>query len=109
MPQAIFTYRPNAQKTYGLFDEILTPEVLRDICHRITGQNQYQVVRDTSTYNKGRLLLLEWQGTRNYISLSETEIAGRNSSLQSVPTAINIFYADPSANKRLYYYRRSTY
>lgn len=104
MPQAIFTYRPNAQKTYGLFDEILTPEVLRDICHRITGQNQYQVIRDTSTYNKGRLLLLEWQGTRNYISLSETEIAGRNSSLQSVPTAINIFYADPSANKRLYYY-----
>lgn len=104
MPQAIITYRPNAQKTYGLFDSILTQDILRDICHRITGQNQYQIVRDTSTYNKGRLLILEWQGIKNYISLSETAIEGRNSSLQSVPTAINLFYADTHSNKRLFYY-----
>lgn len=104
MPHAIITYRPNAQKTLGLFDSILTPEILSDICQRITGQSNYQVVKDTSTYNKGRLLIVEWRGIKNYVSLSETEIEGRNSSLQSVPTAINLFYADPTQSKRLFYY-----
>lgn len=104
MSQAIITYRPNTQKTYGLFDSVLTPSVLKDICHRITGQNKYRVVKDTTGYNKGRLLVLDWQGIKNYVSLSETAIEGRNSSLQSVPTAINLFYADPNPSKKLFYY-----
>ena len=101
---ATITYRPNAQKTPGLFDRILTGEVLTDICLLVTGQGQYHVVKDLSAYNKGRLLFVEYNGCVNYVSLSEERIEGRNSSLQSVPTAINLFYADHRLNKRLCYY-----
>ena len=102
--EAIITYRPDAQKTPGLFDRILTNEVLLDICLRVTGQSRFRVVKDRSTYNRGRLVFLEYGGIVNYISLSEANIGGRNSSLQSVPTAINMFYADQRPNKRLCYY-----
>ena len=102
--EATITYRPDAQKTPGLFDRILTREVLTDICQLVTGQSNYRVVKDRSTYNKGRLLLVEYEGIINYVSLSEASIEGRNSSLQSVPTAINLFYADTRLNKRLCYY-----
>ena len=102
--EAIITYRPDAQKTPGLFDRILTNEVLLDICLRVTGQSRFRVVKDHSTYNRGRLVFLEYGGIVNYISLSEANIGGRNSSLQSVPTAINMFYADQRQNKRLCYY-----
>ena len=101
---ATITYRPDAQKTPRLFDRILTREVLTDICLRITGQSQYHIAKDHSTYNRGRLLLVEYNGIVNYVSLSEASIEGRNSSLQSVPTAINLFYADQRLNKRLCYY-----
>lgn len=102
--EAIITYRPDAQKTPGLFDRILTNEILLDICLRVTGQSRFRVVKDRSTYNRGRLVFLEYGGIVNYISLSEANIGGRNSSLQSVPTAINMFYADQRQNKRLCYY-----
>mgnify|MGYP002623285139 CR=1 FL=1 len=102
--EAIITYRPNAQKTAGPFDRILTEEVLLDICQLVTGQSRFRIVKDRSTYNKGRLLFIEYAGIVNYVSLSEASIEGRNSSLQSVPTAINMYYADPRINKRLCYY-----
>ena len=102
--EATITYRPDAQKTSGLFDRLLTREVLLDICQHVTGQSRYRVVKDRSTYNRGRLLLVEYDGMINYVSLSEASIEGRNSSLQSVPTAINMFYADQRLNKRLCYY-----
>lgn len=101
---ATITYRPDAQKTTGLFDRILTREVLENICLLVTGQNRYRIVKDSSTYNRGRLLYVEYDGIVNYVSLSEASIEGRNSSLQSVPTAINLFYADKRQNKRLCYY-----
>lgn len=101
---ATITYRPNAQKTPGLFDVILTDSVLTDICQRVTGQSHYRVVKDSSTYNRGRLIYVEYDNIVNYVSLSEIRIEGRNSSLQSVPTAINLYYADNRKNKRLCYY-----
>ncbi len=101
---AIISYRPNAQKTPGLYDSILTSQVLDDICLKVTGQSDYTVVKDTSAYNKGRLIFVEFEGIVNYVSLSEVRIEGRNSSLQSVPTALNMFYADNRPNKRLCYY-----
>ncbi|MGN1217655.1 MAG: HNH endonuclease [Phocaeicola sp.] len=101
---ATITYRPNAQKTPGLFDILLTDFVLTDICQRVTGQSHYRVVKDRSTYNKGRLIYVEYDNVLYYVSLSEESISGRNSSLQSVPTAINLYYADTRRNKRLCYY-----
>lgn len=101
---ATITYHPNAQKTPGLFDILLTDSVLTDICQRVTGQSHYRVVKDRSTYNKGRLIYVEYDNVLYYVSLSEENIGGRNSSLQSVPTAINLYYADTRRNKRLCYY-----
>lgn len=101
---ATITYRPNAQKTPGLYDAILTDSILSDICYRLTGQNMYRVVKDYSTYNKGRLIFVEYKDVIYYVSLSETSIEGRNSSLQSVPTAINLYYSDVRQNKQLCYY-----
>lgn len=101
---ATITYRPNAQKTPGLFDVILTDSILTDICQRVTGQNHYRIVKDRSAYNKGRLVYVEYDNIIYYISLSEISIEGRNSSLQSVPIAINLYYADKRINKRLCYY-----
>lgn len=101
---AVITYRPDAQKTPGLYDRILTNEILRDICARVTGQNDFVLIRDTSAYNKGRLIIIEYEGVKNFVSLSEVSVEGRNQSVQSIPTAINLYYADSNPNKRLYYY-----
>lgn len=101
---AIMTYRPDAQKTPGLYDRILTKEILRDICVRVTGQDDFSVTRDTSTYNKGRLITIEYGGIKSFVSLSEVSVEGRNQSVQSIPTAINLYYADNNPNKGLYYY-----
>jgi len=101
---AIIRYRPDSQKIKGYFDTVLTRKVLQDICLLVTGQRSYTVEKDFSTYNKGRLVYVEYRGIKNYVSLSEVNIEGRNQSLQSVPTAINLFYADKEENKRLFYY-----
>lgn len=101
---AIITYRPDAQKTPGLYDRILTKEILRDICVRVTGQNDFTVIRDTSTYNKGRLITIEYGGIKSFVSLSEVSVEGRNQSVQSIPTAINLYYTDNNLIKGLYYY-----
>lgn len=101
---AIITYRPDAQKTLGLYDRLLTKERLRDICIRVTGQDDFSVIRDTSTYNKGRLITIEYGGIKSFVSLSEVSVEGRNQSVQSIPTAINLYYADNNPNKGLYYY-----
>ena len=90
---AIITYHVHAQKTPNLFRVLLTPEVLTDITYRVTGQRRYVVNPITTSYNRGRLLTIEYSGCTNYVSLSEIENLGRNSSLQSVPTALNIFFA----------------
>lgn len=101
---ATITYRPDAQKTPELYDTILTDTILADICQSITGQSHYRVVKDRSTYNKGRLVYVEYDNVKYYVSLSEISIEGRNSSLQSVPTAINLYYADSYPQKQLCYY-----
>ncbi|MBR6629937.1 MAG: HNH endonuclease [Bacteroidaceae bacterium] len=102
--EAIITYRPNSQKIDGLFDIVLTNDILTDICFRITGQRLFRIRKDYSSYNKGRLLFLEYDNVVYYVSLSETNIGGRNSSLQSVPTAINMYYSDLRLNKKICYY-----
>ncbi|WP_294379348.1 HNH endonuclease, partial [uncultured Clostridium sp.] len=57
-----------------------------------------------ATYNKGRIAILLYKDEVSYISFSEKEIGGRNSSIQSVPTAFNLYYNNKNSNKKLYYY-----
>lgn len=101
---AILSYRIDAQKSKGYYDQVLTKSILDDICRRVIGINDYELVRLDDTYNRGRLVTLNYNGWNFYITLSETSIKGRNSSMQSVATALNIFWADKNPNKKLFYY-----
>ena len=56
------------------------------------------------SYNKGRMAIMQYKDIVSYISFSELEIGGRNSSVQSVPTAFNMYYSNSYPKKRLYYY-----
>lgn len=111
-----FVIKVNLQKSKSTgiyFKDIVTPEVLSDVCYRITGQtdftyeyvdNEYQDMFLEKSYNKGRIAVMQYKDVVSYISFSELEIGGRNSSVQSVPTAFNLYYSNPYLKKRLYYY-----
>lgn len=111
-----FVIKANLQKSKNTgvyFSDVVTPEVLRDVCHRITGQtdftheyvdNEYQDMFLEKSYNKGRIAIMQYKDIVSYISFSELEIGGRNSSVQSVPTAFNMYYSNSYPKKRLYYY-----
>lgn len=111
-----FIIKANLQKsaqTNKYFSDSITQEVLEDICLKITGlkeysvdfvENDYQDDVLNPTYNQGRLIILKYQNSIKYISVSEEEIVGRNSSIQSVPTAFNLYYLSLIENKDLYYY-----
>ena len=95
------------------FKDVVTNKVLTDICLKITGQSKFTVefVNDeysdlylSKGYNRGRLAILHYNGKVHYISFSEKEIGGRNSSVQSVPTAYNMFYLNHNNAKSIFYY-----
>ena len=86
---------------------------MKDVCNRICGEtnftynyvdNDYEDELIERSYNKGRMALMLYKDSASYISFSEKEIRGRNSSVQSVPTAYNIYYMSPHPKKHLYYY-----
>lgn len=112
----LFVIKRNLQKSAqtGLtFQDQLDDESLKDVCQKITGRADYDclyVENDyidnylTNTYNKGRLATLRYGDYVHFITFSEQNINGRNSSIQSVPTAFNTFYMCPCKKKKLYYY-----
>lgn len=116
MEKPHFIIKNNFQKsklTGKYFNDVLTDDILTDVCKKITKEDNYTVEfvdNDYTdefygkTYNKGRLAILVYDGYVNYISFSEDEIKARNSSVQSVPTAFNMFYNSKATNKRLFYY-----
>lgn len=111
-----FVIKANLQKSKNTgvyFSDVVTPDVLTDVCYRITGQtvftheyvdNEYQDMFLEKSYNKGRMAIMHYKDSVSYISFSELEIGGRNSSVQSVLTAFNMYFSNPYPNKRLYYY-----
>lgn len=111
-----FVIKANLQKskqTGTYFSDLISPEVLSDVCRRITGHseftydyvdNDYQDEFLAIGYNKGRMAIMQYQDTAFFISFSERDIGGRNSSVQSVPTAFNLFYMNPYPRKKLCYY-----
>ena len=111
-----FIIKANLQKTKKTgksFQDVITEDVMTAVCQKITGlseytfefvDNKYKDEFLPGTYNKGRLAILQYQDDVSYISFSEKEIGGRNSSVQSVPTAFNMFYLNEYPKKKLYYY-----
>lgn len=88
----------------GLYEELLTPEILSDVCLKVTGQSEYTCTFDNSGYNIGRLAVLDHQDKRTFISFSEAEIRSRNSSFQSFPSALSRYILDGSTDKELCFY-----
>lgn len=88
----------------GSYKALLPRAVLADICRRITGRTEFSVEFDDAGYNIGRLVMLYFQGTSHYISISETSISSRNASLQSFPSALSRYLLDKSRNKKIYFY-----
>lgn len=106
-------YLQKSKATGETFQDQLNDEVLKDICYKITGRTDYEcryVNNDytdsflSTSYNMGRLATLRYNDYVHFITFSELKVEGRNSSIQSVPTAFNIFYMCPYKKKKLYYY-----
>ncbi len=104
MPIPHFIIKNRFQKRLDLYQNILTEDILTDVCRRITGRAEFTVAFDNTGYNKGRLAILEYQGNTSYISFSETENTGRNSSFQSFPSALVSYHRAGNLNKEIYFY-----
>ena len=99
-----FKIKNNFQKRKETYSDILTNDILVDICKKTTGQNKFTVEFDKSGYNKGRLVTIEHNNKVIFLSLSETEIASRNSPLQSFPSALNSFFLEKKKEKKIFFY-----
>jgi hypothetical protein len=99
-----FTIKNRFQKREERYSDILNDEILRDVCRRITGSKKYACEFDDEGYNIGRMAILEYRGMKAYISFSETEAKGRNSSFQSVASALARYILDNRRKKRICFY-----
>jgi len=87
-----------------LYQNILTPDILADVCQRITGKREYTCEFDNAGYNKGRMATLNYGDNVCFVSFSDTESAGRNASMQSVPSALMSYYEETSPQKKIFFY-----
>ena len=133
----LFVIKKNLQKsnqTNIYFDQVLTTNVLEDICKKIFQttnfdvkfvDNKYEDDCLQRGYNVGRLACLRYNDDIHYITFSEQSPGGRNSSVQSVPPAFERFlmfqlnqkrkrcafhyYFFPEATKKITDYQRFVY
>lgn len=82
----------------------MSPQILGDICLKLTGQTDFTYEFDDFGYNVGRLAILDFEGKRSYVSISETDIRSRNSSFQSLPSALARYILEPNQNKEIFFY-----
>ena len=99
-----FIIKNKFQKRSDLYQDILTANILKDVCKKITGETEYICTFDNIGYNKGRMAVLQYKGCVSYISFSDTESAGRNASMQSIPSALMSFYEETNPNKQIFFY-----
>lgn len=104
MPKPHFTIKNKFQKRSELYQDILTKNILCDVCQRLTGICDYTITFDNTGYNVGRLAILEYKGVINYISFSEFEIGSRNSYFQSFPSALVKYHQETNPRKNIYFY-----
>lgn len=115
----IFIIKENAQKTKGHFRNILSREVLKDICIKVTGRSDFICYFKSNNYgdkyfdkgkwNVGRMAILKYDNNIAYIALSmpdceDSSKTGRNSAIESVGVLYNRFYMDKDDKKKLFYY-----
>ena len=108
----LFIIKKNLQKskqTNVYFDQVLTNDVLKDICKKIFQttdfdvnfvDNKYEDDCLQRGYNIGRLAYLHYKDEIHYITFSEQNPGGRDSSVQSVPPAFERFLTYQINQKR---------
>lgn len=101
---AIFRIKRNFQRRNITYQDILTHDVLLDVCQKLTDQDDFVVEFDDTGYNKGRLAKLEYNDSVFYVSFSEMEVRSRNSFFQSFPSALIQFHLEENPNKSIYFY-----
>ncbi|MBI1663922.1 MAG: HNH endonuclease [Nitrosopumilus sp.] len=100
-----FIIKNNSQKGGYRYSDILTSEILQDVCRQVTGCTEYTCNFDDDGYNKGRLARIEYLGRIIYVSFSQDgKIASRNSFFQSVTTALTQYYFDEKRKKFCFYF-----
>jgi hypothetical protein len=99
-----FRIKNRFQKKKELYSDILTKDILSDVCLKITGSRDFTCEFDDIGYNVGRMAVLEYEGVIAYISFSETSAKGRNSSFQSVPSALSRYILEENESKRICFY-----
>lgn len=111
-----FFIKRSMQKSAGTevyFDNLVTESDLEKICVEVTGEREYEyefvdnAYEDeflSRSYNQGRLAILQYHDRAVYISFSDERCEGRNSGIQSVPTAFNKYYLNPHKEKEIYFY-----
>lgn len=91
------------QKRSITYEKLLSNSILRDIVLKVTGQQRFRVTY-TDEVNKGRLVLVRYAGMTTFVSISEDKPEGRNSSVQSFPTAMIEYLTSSTKKKRLAFY-----
>lgn len=99
-----FVIKNRFQKRSELYQDILTEDILGDVCYKLTGRRDYRVTFDDDGYNIGRLATLEYDGSVSYISFSEYEIGSRNSFFQSFPSALVKYHQETNPIKDIHFY-----
>lgn len=79
-----------AQAKSANVDTIISHADLLKICKRLTGLTQFEV-KWVNKRIKGKMFTLESDSHIFYITYTSKEVSGRNSYLQSVPTAFGIY------------------
>lgn len=92
-----------SSRTGKYMHDSLSDDILKDICKKITGDDEYDVQYDKKQ-NVGRVIILKYSNKTAYISLSLTVPRGRDSAVQTVAPAYNIYCQSNEKNKELYYY-----
>ncbi len=104
MPRPHFIINDNFQKRSERYQDILTKDILSDVCFTLTSKRKFTVTFDNTGYNIGRLATLEYNGIISYISFSEFEIGSRNSFFQSFPSALVKYHQEINPHKNIYFY-----
>lgn len=79
-----------AQAKVANVDTIITYADLSKICNKLTGKTQFEV-KWVDERIKGKMFTLETDTHIFYITYTPKDVGGRNSYLQSVPTAFGIY------------------
>ena len=89
--------------------DVATNELLDLLSERIANKKIEYEVEYVNERNIGNYIIFEYNGIKNYIILlnyrdASPSTQGRNSFIQSIPTAYRTFLEDTFENKKIYYY-----